>query len=56
MILLTKNMASDYGLHNIRCNSICPGYIETPMTTVLREGRRAEPGAIGDKIRQQVQT
>ena len=46
-------MASDYGLHNVRCNAICPGYIETPMTSVLREGRLAAPGEIGDRIRQQ---
>ena len=33
--------------------SICPGYIETPMTQTLRQGRHAEPGAIGDRIREQ---
>ena len=32
---------------------ICPGYIETPMTQTLRQGRHAEPGAIGDRIREQ---
>ncbi|MGM9924530.1 MAG: SDR family NAD(P)-dependent oxidoreductase [Bacillus sp. (in: firmicutes)] len=30
--LLTKATAVDYAKHNIRCNSVHPGYIETPMT------------------------
>ncbi|WP_019241763.1 MULTISPECIES: SDR family NAD(P)-dependent oxidoreductase [Bacillus] len=30
--LLTKAVAIDYAKHNIRCNSVHPGYIETPMT------------------------
>jgi len=33
--LLTKAIAIDYGKDNIRCNSIHPGYIETPMTKDL---------------------
>jgi NAD(P)-dependent dehydrogenase (short-subunit alcohol dehydrogenase family) len=31
VILLSKNIATDYGQLGIRCNAICPGYIETPM-------------------------
>ncbi|WP_042346914.1 SDR family NAD(P)-dependent oxidoreductase [Bacillus massiliigorillae] len=30
--LLTKATAIDYAKHSIRCNSVHPGYIETPMT------------------------
>lgn len=34
--MLTKNIASEYGHHNIQCNGIGPGYIETPQTAPLR--------------------
>ena len=32
VVLLTKNVAIDYGARGIRANAICPGFIETPMT------------------------
>jgi len=31
VVLLTKNIAVDYGPSGIRANVICPGFIETPM-------------------------
>ena len=35
--MLTKNIAAEFGEHNIQCNGIGPGYIATPQTAPLRE-------------------
>lgn len=35
--MLTRNICSEYGEHNIQCNAIGPGYIATPQTAPLRE-------------------
>ncbi|ANY87593.1 MULTISPECIES: SDR family NAD(P)-dependent oxidoreductase [Pseudomonas] len=36
---LTRSMAIDYGHANIRVNGLCPGLIETPMTSMVRENQ-----------------
>ena len=37
VVLLTKNLAIDYGRLGIRANSICPGFIDTPMFRALMD-------------------
>ena len=49
MVLLTKNMAIDYGRIGIRVNCICPGFIDTPMFRSVV----GNFGAIADKYRDQ---
>jgi meso-butanediol dehydrogenase/(S,S)-butanediol dehydrogenase/diacetyl reductase len=36
VVLMTKNMAIDYGAQGIRVNCLCPGLIETPLTSLLQ--------------------
>lgn len=35
VVMLTKNMAIDYGASGVRVNCMCPGLIDTPMTSIL---------------------
>jgi len=37
VVLMTKNLAIDYGEHGIRVNCLCPGLIDTPLTALLKE-------------------
>ena len=41
VVLMTKNMAIDYGAQGIRVNCLCPGLIETPLTALLQSGAAA---------------
>lgn len=62
VVNFTRSVASDLAQHNIRVNSICPGFVDTPMTEESLEdeefrehvigntplGRVAEPEEIAD--------
>ena len=37
VVLLTRNMAADYGRQGVRVNCLCPGLIDTPMTEALHD-------------------
>lgn len=37
VVLLTKNMAIDYGRAGIRVNCICPGFIDTPLLRAVMD-------------------
>lgn len=42
MIGFTKSVAKELGSRNIRCNAIAPGFVETDMTTYLKDGEQAD--------------
>lgn len=42
MIGFTKSVAKELGSRNIRCNAIAPGFVETDMTSYLKDGEQAD--------------
>lgn len=57
VVLLTKNLAIDYGRMGIRCNTICPGFIDTPLLRSVLDpmpdfkadiGRQIKLGRLGE--------
>jgi NAD(P)-dependent dehydrogenase (short-subunit alcohol dehydrogenase family) len=48
VVLLTKNVAIDYGALGIRANAICPGFVDTPMMQAVTamEGMEAFTASI----------
>jgi len=50
VMILTRNMAIDYGRRGIRVNAICPGFIETPMLQGLLDNEALT--GVADAIRE----
>jgi 3-oxoacyl-[acyl-carrier protein] reductase len=42
VIAFTKSVAKEIGSRNIRCNAIAPGFVETDMTSYLKDGEAAD--------------
>lgn len=42
IIGFTKSVAKELGSRNIRCNAIAPGFVETDMTSYLKEGEASD--------------
>ncbi len=42
IIGFTKSIAKELGSRNIRCNAVAPGFVETDMTSYLKEGEAAD--------------
>jgi 3-oxoacyl-[acyl-carrier protein] reductase len=42
IIGFSKSVAKELGSRNIRCNVIAPGFVETDMTSYLKEGEQAD--------------
>ncbi len=42
IIGFTKSVAKELGSRNIRCNAIAPGFVETDMTSYLKDGEGEE--------------
>lgn len=43
VVLLTRNLAMDYGRLGLRANAVCPGFIETPMLDGVLGGEAMAP-------------
>ena len=42
VIGFTKSVAKELGSRNVRCNAIAPGFVETDMTSYLKDGEGAD--------------
>ncbi|GAB4093132.1 beta-ketoacyl-ACP reductase [Flaviaesturariibacter terrae] len=42
IIGFSKSVAKELGSRNVRCNVIAPGFVETDMTSYLKEGEQAD--------------
>ncbi|KAI4087483.1 MAG: hypothetical protein LQ339_008891 [Xanthoria mediterranea] len=44
VVLLTKQIAVEYGIDKIHCNALCPGYLKTPMTAPIYNDKETRDG------------
>ena len=51
VVLLSKNVAIDYGRMGIRCNAICPGFIDTPLLNSVMDSLPAFKDDIQKQIK-----
>ena len=56
VVLMTKNMAVDYGRKGIRVNCLCPGLIDTPLTAPLRLDAAIPDNRLTSKVKSEVLT
>ena len=47
---MTRSIALDAGSFNIRCNAVCPGFIETDMTRKVLDNDKERAKKITDRI------
>src|ERR1044071_2906538 len=50
IIGFTKSVAKELGSRNIRCNAIAPGFVETDITSYLKEGEAADKYKAGTPL------
>jgi len=53
VIAMTRQMAVDYARHNVRCNALCPGFVDTPFNDGFERqmgGRRALEAYVAQSI------
>ena len=53
VIAMTRQMAVDYARHNVRCNALCPGFVDTPFNDGFERqmgGRRALEAYVAQNI------
>lgn len=51
VLMATKSIALDYAAHGIRCNSVLPGSIETPMTYETLDPTLSREEGLADEAR-----
>lgn len=49
VIAMTRQMAVDYARHNVRCNALCPGFVDTPFNNGF-ERQMGGRGALEDYV------